>query len=63
LKSPNQIMLTSRFSIWIAWRPELTFFANAAYCRATLGKKYPWAHGRPAEQVWSENLQRHRTAP
>ena len=34
--------------------PELTFFCNAAYRRDTLGRKYPWALGRPASQVWAE---------
>ena len=54
LKSTLQVMLTSRFSMWMAWGPELTFFANEAYCQATLGKKYPWALGKPARDVWSE---------
>ncbi len=38
------------------WRggPELTFFCNEAYRRDTLGKKYPWALGRPAREVWAE---------
>ncbi len=54
LKSTLQLMLTSRFSMWMAWGPQLTFFANEAYCRATLAKKYPWALGKPAQDVWSE---------
>ena len=54
LKSTLQLMLTSRFSMWMAWGPQLTFFANEAYCRATLAKKYPWALGKPAQEVWSE---------
>jgi len=32
----------------MAWGPDLTFFCNAAYRRDTLGRKYPWALGRPA---------------
>ena len=40
--------------MWMAWGPELTFFCNAAYRRDTLGRKYPWALGRPANEVWSE---------
>ena len=47
-------MLTSRFSMWMAWGPELTFFCNEAYRRDTLGEKYPWALGKPASVVWSE---------
>ncbi|MGW1560469.1 SpoIIE family protein phosphatase [Streptomyces sp. NPDC002144] len=48
------ILLSSRFSMWMAWGPDLTFFCNAAYRRDTLGRKYPWALGRPASEVWSE---------
>ncbi|WP_328314951.1 SpoIIE family protein phosphatase [Streptomyces sp. NBC_00442] len=40
--------------MWMAWGPELTFFCNAAYRRDTLGRKYPWALGRPASEVWAE---------
>ncbi|STZ81118.1 PAS domain-containing protein [Mycolicibacterium aichiense] len=47
-------MLSSRFSMWMAWGPELTFFCNDAYRRDTLGRKYPWALGRPASEVWAE---------
>ncbi|WP_233226325.1 SpoIIE family protein phosphatase [Amycolatopsis sp. CA-126428] len=48
------ILLASRFSMWMAWGPELTFFCNAAYRRDTLGQKYPWALGRLASEVWAE---------
>ena len=40
--------------MWMAWGPELTFFCNDAYRRDTLSKKYPWALGRPAREVWAE---------
>nr|WP_238420941.1 SpoIIE family protein phosphatase [Streptomyces taklimakanensis] len=40
--------------MWMAWGPRLTFFCNAAYRRDTLGRKYPWALGRPASEVWAE---------
>ncbi|WP_461008011.1 SpoIIE family protein phosphatase [Streptomyces capparidis] len=40
--------------MWMAWGTELTFFCNAAYRRDTLGRKYPWALGRPASEVWAE---------
>ena len=40
--------------MWMAWGPELTFFCNHAYRRDTLGRKYPWALGRPASEVWEE---------
>jgi PAS domain S-box-containing protein len=54
LRTAVNILLASRFSMWMAWGPELTFFCNAAYRRDTLGRKYPWALGRPASQVWAE---------
>ncbi|MDP9165170.1 MAG: SpoIIE family protein phosphatase [Actinomycetota bacterium] len=54
LRTAVSILLASRFSMWMAWGPELTFFCNAAYRRDTLGAKYPWALGRPASEVWEE---------
>ncbi|MCG5433294.1 SpoIIE family protein phosphatase [Mycobacterium sp. MYCO198283] len=54
LQTAVSILLSSRFSMWMAWGPELTFFCNAAYRRDTLGSKYPWALGRPASDVWAE---------
>ncbi len=54
LRTAVNILLASRFSMWMAWGPELTFFCNAAYRRDTLGDKYPWALGRPANEVWAE---------
>ncbi|MDG4800312.1 SpoIIE family protein phosphatase [Micromonospora sp. WMMD980] len=54
LRTAVRILLSSRFPMWMAWGPELTFFCNGAYRRDTLGRKYPWALGRPANQVWAE---------
>ncbi len=54
LQTAVNTVLSSRFSMWMAWGPELTFFCNAAYRHATLGRKYPWALGRPAREVWAE---------
>ncbi|MEU7947311.1 SpoIIE family protein phosphatase [Micromonospora taraxaci] len=54
LRTAVSILLSSRFPMWMAWGPELTFFCNAAYRRDTLGRKYPWALGRPASEVWAE---------
>ena len=54
LQTAVDILLSSRFSMWMAWGPQLTFFCNAAYRRDTLGRKYPWALGRPARDVWAE---------
>ncbi|QNN51549.1 SpoIIE family protein phosphatase [Nocardioides mesophilus] len=54
LRTTVRLVLTSKFSMWMAWGPELVFFCNEAYRRDTLGTKYPWALGRPASEVWSE---------
>jgi PAS domain S-box-containing protein len=54
LRTAVSILLSSRFPMWMAWGPELTFFCNDAYRRDTLGSKYPWALGRPASEVWAE---------
>ncbi|WP_426502190.1 SpoIIE family protein phosphatase [Dactylosporangium sp. McL0621] len=54
LRTAVSILLASRFPMWMAWGPRLTFFCNAAYRRDTLGRKYPWALGRPASEVWAE---------
>jgi signal transduction histidine kinase/DNA-binding NarL/FixJ family response regulator len=54
LKTTVRILLTSRFPMWMAWGPELTVLYNDAYARTTLGKKHPWALGKPASVVWSE---------
>ena len=54
LQTAVDILLSSRFSMWMAWGPQLTFFCNASYRRDTLGRKYPWALGRPASDVWAE---------
>jgi signal transduction histidine kinase len=54
LKTTVQILLTSGFPMWMAWGPQLTVLYNDAYARTTLGKKHPWALGRPVRAVWSE---------
>ena len=54
LKTTVRILLTSRFPMWMLWGPELTILYNDAYARTTLGKKHPWALGKPASVVWSE---------
>lgn len=54
LRTIVQVMLDSRYAMWLGWGPELTFFYNDAYARMTLGPKHPWALGRPAREVWSE---------
>ncbi|MEV6345622.1 SpoIIE family protein phosphatase [Actinoplanes sp. NPDC051851] len=54
LQTAVGILLTSKFPMWMAWGPRLTFFCNAAYRTVTLGSKYPWALGQPASAVWAE---------
>jgi signal transduction histidine kinase len=54
LKAPVRILLTSGFPMWMAWGPDLTMLYNDAYARTTLGRKHPWALGRPAPEVWPE---------
>ncbi|HWE08865.1 MAG TPA: SpoIIE family protein phosphatase [Solirubrobacteraceae bacterium] len=54
LSTVVRVLLTSRFAMWMAWGTELTFLCNDAYRRDTLGRKYPWALGRPAREVWAE---------
>jgi PAS domain S-box-containing protein len=53
LKTAVSIMLSSRYAMWMAWGPELTFLYNDAYL-PTLGIKQEWALGAPAHQVWKE---------
>ncbi len=53
LKTTVCIMLTSRYAMWMAWGPELTYFYNDAYT-PTLGIKHSWALGSPASRVWAE---------
>src|SRR5271166_4270746 len=54
LKTVVRTLLTSRFAMWMSWGPELTFLYNDDYARMTLGKKHPWALGKPAQEVWKE---------
>ena len=54
LQTAVSIVLSSKFSMWMAWGPDLTFFCNDAYRRDTLGPRYPWALGKPFRVVWAE---------
>jgi len=53
LRSVVNILLTSRYAMWMGWGDDLTFLYNDAY-RPTLGIKHPWALGAPAKKVWAE---------
>ncbi len=54
LKTAIRILLTTRSSTWLGWGSDVAFLYNDAYRRNTLGKKHPWAFGRPAREVWAE---------
>ncbi len=54
LKAVTRILLTSRYAMWMGWGPDLTFMYNDSYGAMTLGKKHPWALGKPAREVWAE---------
>ncbi|WP_166039772.1 PAS domain-containing sensor histidine kinase [Sphingosinicella sp. YJ22] len=52
LKTAVGIMLSSKFPMFLAWGPELTFLYNDSYVDI-LGAKHP-ALGEPFEQIWFE---------
>src|SRR4051812_42032252 len=54
LRTVLRLMLSSRYSMWLDWGPELTYFYNDAYARQTLGAKHPGALGQPVSEVWAE---------
>jgi signal transduction histidine kinase len=54
LRTIVRVLLTSRYSMWLGWGPDLAFLYNDAYAHDTLGAKHPWALGRPAREVWAE---------
>jgi signal transduction histidine kinase len=53
LRTVVNILLTSRYAMWMAWGPDLTMLYNDSY-RPTLGIKHPRALGSPASEVWAE---------
>jgi signal transduction histidine kinase/DNA-binding NarL/FixJ family response regulator len=53
LRHAVELMLASRFPMWLGWGPELHFLCNDAYLPA-LGFKETWALGAPARTVWEE---------
>lgn len=54
LKTAVRILISSRYSMWMGWGSDLIFLYNDSYARQTLGKKHPWALGKPAREVWAE---------
>ena len=53
LKTAVHIMLTSRYAMWMAWGPELTFICNDAYLPTT-GLKRDWVLGARSDHIWAE---------
>jgi signal transduction histidine kinase len=53
LKTIVRMMLDSRYAMWMAWGPELTFFCNDAYL-PTVGIRRDWVLGARSDDVWRE---------
>ena len=53
LSAVVRVMLTSRFAMWMAWGPDLTFLCNDAYL-PTVGLKRDWVIGSRSDKVWEE---------
>lgn len=53
LRTALDIVLGSKFPMFLAWGPELRFFYNDAYAEV-LGGKHPSALGARFEDVWAE---------
>ena len=53
LQAVVRVMLTSRFAMWMAWGPDLTFMCNDAYL-PTVGIKRDWVIGSRSDKVWAE---------
>lgn len=53
LRTTARTLLASRFPQLLWWGPEYISIYNDAY-RPILGRKHPWALGRPVRECWSE---------
>ncbi len=53
LRATVSLMLTSRFAMWMAWGPALTFLCNDAYL-PTVGLRRDWVIGSRSDKVWAE---------
>jgi PAS domain S-box-containing protein len=53
LKTAVQMILGSRYPMFVWWGESLTNFYNDAYI-PVLGKRHPHALGQPASQIWAE---------
>lgn len=53
LRTVVSLMLNSRYPMFIAWGPNLTFLYNDGY-KPIFGAKHPDALGQPFAEIWSE---------
>jgi PAS domain S-box-containing protein len=53
LKTAVGLLLSTKFPMFVAWGPELSFIYNDAYVDI-LGGRHPTALGRPFSDVWPE---------
>jgi PAS domain S-box-containing protein len=53
LRTVVNLLLTSKFPMFVAWGPDLVFLYNDGYA-PILGAKHPAAMGRPFDDVWFE---------
>ncbi|WCT72220.1 PAS domain-containing protein [Sphingomonas naphthae] len=53
LRAAVDMILGSRFAMFMTWGPDQTFLYNDAYA-PFLGSRHPWALGKPMQDVWSE---------
>lgn len=53
LRSLLSMLLVSKFPMFLAWGPKLTFLYNDAYA-PILGARHPDALGRPFQEIWPE---------
>ena len=53
LKTIVRVLLDSRYAMWMAWGPQLTFFCNDAYL-PTVGLRRDWVLGARSDEVWKE---------
>jgi hypothetical protein len=56
LKTPLQMLLTTRFEMWLGWGPDLCFFTTTRTSRRWASSPPPML-GRPLREVWSEVYQ------
>jgi signal transduction histidine kinase/CheY-like chemotaxis protein len=53
LRTAVNILLNSRYPMFVFWGPRLIKIYNDAY-RPITGAKHPWALGKPGTEVWPE---------